>query len=73
MGHGAFAVKGRIQELVKQVLLGVGRDLFEEALPGFLVSAETSFEVFEDALEVSVGAEIVPGGVLLKPGVVFVS
>ena len=53
--------------------LAVLRDLFEEALPGFLVFAEALLHVLENALEVGIGAEVVPGGILLEPGIVLVA
>lgn len=47
-------------------------DLFEEAFPGFLVFAEAFFQIFEDALEVGVGAQVVPRWILLEPGIILI-
>ena len=48
-------------------------DLFEEPLPDFLVFAIGLFEIFQNAVEVGVGAEIVPGGIFLEPRVILIA
>jgi len=53
---------------------GVLRRRFaEQSFPGLLVAPERLAQVLEDALEVSVFAEAVPGRVLREPGIVFVA
>ena len=55
------------------MLLAVWRHLFQQPLPGLLILAEAFFQIFQNPLEVGVGAEIVPRWILLEPGIVFVA
>ena len=79
---GGWPVSDRQQKWVPHVsllrhgrpsLFPVGGHLLQQPLPGFLVFAEAALQVFENSFEIGVGAEIVPGGILLEPGVVFVA
>ena len=47
--------------------------MFEEALPGALVFAESLLQILENSLEVGVGAQVVPRRILLEPGIVLVA
>ena len=47
--------------------------LSQQALPVFLVAAVALFEVFKDALEVGVAAQLAPCGINAEPGIVLVA